>query len=351
MQTNRSLQIAGAAVAVLFMVSGPSLGQGGGSGDGDPNNTDDPHWISLMLTDKSVISGLLTIDHLMVDTRFGRLEVPIEAVRSFTPGLDNHPKLDTRLRYLVDKLAADSQLERDAVQRELVALGPSIRQFLEQYLNDEDPERKLRVEAILVEFDETLDEEDEDFGLKPSLLSMARLDTVETANFTIVGSIAPKQFTLKSRYGTLAVRLADIQHARRRIEQVQQEIRKRLDVDGTNLLSRKFRSSRVRIERGQKVVIRASGTMNLTPWGRNAVSTPDGAANYGSFAHSGLQLVNGQLVAQVGNSGNVFKVGSSHKFTAKRAGVLQFAIAIHPGQTNQTFAGSYKVVLRVLASK
>ena len=351
MQTYRAFQIAGAAVAILFLVAGPSLGQGVGGGDGDPNNADDPQWISLTLTDKSVISGLLTIDHLTVDTRFGRLEVPIEAIRSFTPGLDNHPEFDTRLRDLIEKLAADNQVERDAVQRELVALGPSIRKFLERYLNDEDPERKLRVEAILAEFDEMLDEEDEDFPRKPSLLSMARLDTVETADFTIVGSISPKQFTLKSRYGTLTVKLGDIQYARRRFEQVQQEVRKRLEVDGTNLLGRKFRGSRVRIERGQKVVIKASGTINLTPWGRNAVSPPDGAANYGSFSHSGLQLVNGQLVARVGKSGNVFKVGSSHKFTAKRAGALQFAIAIHPGQTNQTFAGSYKVVLRVLPSK
>jgi hypothetical protein len=49
----------------------------------------------------------------------------------------------------------------------------------------------------------------------------------------------------------------------------------------------------------------------------------------------------------VGTS-NVFKVGSKHQFTADKAGVLQFTIAIPGDYTSYQFPGEYQVKIRVV---
>jgi hypothetical protein len=46
-----------------------------------------PKFIRLHLQDGSVISGDLSVAEISVETQFGKLVVPIEKLRSFTPGL------------------------------------------------------------------------------------------------------------------------------------------------------------------------------------------------------------------------------------------------------------------------
>ena len=43
----------------------------------------------------------------------------------------------------------------------------------------------------------------------------------------------------------------------------------------------------------------------------------------------------------------VFKVEFNHSFTSQRIGILKIAIGIHPERENRTYAGEYKVKIRV----
>ena len=45
----------------------------------------------LHLMEGSVVSGRLSTETVTVETAFGKLEVPVASVVSFTPGLDSHP--------------------------------------------------------------------------------------------------------------------------------------------------------------------------------------------------------------------------------------------------------------------
>src|SRR4051794_19854376 len=49
-----------------------------------------PKHIRLHLLDGSVISGDLSVSQISVETAFGKLVVPIDRIRSFTPGLDSN---------------------------------------------------------------------------------------------------------------------------------------------------------------------------------------------------------------------------------------------------------------------
>jgi hypothetical protein len=124
-----------------------------------------------------------------------------------------------------------------------------------------------------------------------------------------------------------------------------EEFAKNVTVDGTNVVQMRFKESGLKVERGDKISVKADGQLILTPWGSDAQSTPDGAQNYGWYINN--QIAMGALVGKIGKSGSVFKVGSNSSFTAEQAGELQFAIAMRQGYEGNAFPGKYNVKVRV----
>ena len=59
----------------------------------------------------------------------------------------------------------------------------------------------------------------------------------------------------------------------------------------------------------------------------------------------------GALVARIGTTGKLFKVGSKHTFTSTRAEILFFGIAMSPQFASQdyNYPGRYDVRIRVNA--
>ena len=119
------------------------------------------------------------------------------------------------------------------------------------------------------------------------------------------------------------------------------------ECEGTNIAQRGFKSTGVRVEAGDKIVLRADGNVIMSPWGSNAATGPDGAPNYGWYIPN--QIPGGALVARIGDKGTVFKVGRQSTFVAKSSGVLQLAIGIQPEYANEgyQYPGQYSVKLKI----
>jgi hypothetical protein len=304
-----------------------------------------PKHIRLHLFDGSVISGDLSVSEIEVDTTFGKLVVPIEKIRSFTPGLDANPKQLAALEALINNLSSDDYKTREQAHKDLAAMGPKIRNELARYTDSDNAEIKRHVTEILKEFEEAAEEAGEDEEATAAQ-PWVRLDTVVTTDFTVVGKVSPPEFTIQSKYGPLNVKLADVQTAARE-QGVKESLRKTVTVEGNQLAQRGFKSSGIRVEAGDKITLRADGNIVMSPWGSNAVTGPDGAPNYGWYIPN--QIPGGALVARVGDKGTVFKVGRQSTFVAKTAGVLQLAIGIQPEYANQgyQYPGQYTVKLKV----
>lgn len=303
--------------------------------------------IRLHLMDGSLISGKLTVSEIEVETEFGKLTVPVLRIRKLRPGLGSHPQLGRQVQKLIEELGSNQFESREAAQKALLKLGLAVRAELEQRQEDRDNERRTRIKAILVELDD-LEEagEGEADGASLDKSVMIQQDTVETADFTIVGRIVPKEFTIVSAYGPLNVKLSDIRQAERDAPGQQETLRKALAVEGSHLAQLGLKPSQLRLEKGDKITVAASGVVTMTPFGSRAFSTPDGAANYGWYIDN--QIPSGALVAKIGDSGPIFKVGSKFSFTADRAGELQFGVGMHNNQANQPLPGQYnlKIVVR-----
>jgi hypothetical protein len=292
----------------------------------------------------SQVAGKLSVGKITVETEFGALEIPIARIVSFTPGLDSHPEERQRIARLIQQLGANDVKQRDEAQKQLVEMGLAIRNELERYRNDEDAERRSRVQKIITDLEEAEDdEEDPEFAARPVLISQ---DTVETTMFTVVGKISPKTFTVQTQFGQLTVALTDIRRGERDVAE-KPEIRKSFQVTGNELVLVNYKNSGVRVQRGDRVTIAADGKIMMTPWGNNQFSTPDGSPNFQWYIPN--KIPGGALVAKIGSSGKEFKVGSKYTFTATKSGVLHFAVAMNPQFANQgyNFPGEYTVKVRV----
>lgn len=306
-------------------------------------NAPDPETISLHLMDGTVITGRPSVRQIRVETKFGTLNVPIAELVGLVPGLNTHVELRERIADMIAKLGSNRFRERGRAQEALIKMGPSVQEELRRRLNDPDPELRARVQTILDEFDQLGEDEQEPGAPRQDV--WIRADRIETTVFTILGEIVQKQFEMKTPYGRLIVQLDDIRRGGRDVPTLKQ-IRKTFTVSGENLVQRSFKSARIQLKGGERVSIIADGTISMTPWGNSQVSTPEGGSNFGWYRQG--EIPGGALVARIGDGGKIFKVGSRYTFTAKRAGALQFAIAMKSSYASHNFPGEYRLRVKVI---
>jgi hypothetical protein len=299
----------------------------------------------LHLMEGSVVSGRLSTETVTIETAFGKLEVPVASIVSFTPGLDSHPEERRKIGRLIQQLGSNLVAERDAAERALTDMGKAVQNELSRYLADDDTERRTRVHKILAELEEIEEDDDLDPAATRPWLPQ---DALETTLFTVVGKISPQTFDLQTQFGPLKVAISDIRRGERETE-LRPEIRKMVPVRGENLVQLTMASSGVRLNRGDKVQITADGKLTMAPWGNNSFSTPDGSEQFQWYVPN--QIPGGALVARIGTSGKILKVGSKHTLTASKPGVLYFGIAMNPqfASPDYNFPGGYDVRVRVNA--
>lgn len=302
------------------------------------------HIMRLHLMEGSVVAGKLSTEYVTVETAFGKLDVPVSSIVSFTPGLDSHPEERKKVGRLIQQLGSNNAAERDAAQRTLTDMGKTIQHELGRYVTDEDTERRTRVQKILAELEEGDDDDDSDPGTKPWIAQ----DSIETNLFTVVGKISPQTFALQTQFGPLKVAISDIRRGERETEH-KPEIRKTIAVRGEHLVQLGMVTSGVRLNRGDKIQIAADGKLTMSPWGNNSFSTPDGSEQFQWYVPN--QIPGGALVGRIGTSGKIFKVGAKHTQTVAKGGILYLGIAMNPQFATQdyNFPGGYDVKIRVNA--
>jgi hypothetical protein len=147
----------------------------------------DPRFLRLHLQDGSLLAGQLSVKEIEVTTSFGKLTVPIEKIKSFTPGLETNQQQLEDISKKIKELGSDDYKTREAAQKELARKGPRIRGELDRFAADDNAEVKRRIGEILKEFDEEQEAQEDDPDVTPAK-PLIRLDTVTTTEFTVVGN-------------------------------------------------------------------------------------------------------------------------------------------------------------------
>ena len=175
--------------------------------------------------------------------------------------------------------------------------------------------------------------------------SMIFADTIVTPDFSIVGEIQQKQFDVKSKFGDLKVNLSDIKLADRAIELTRPAIRKSVSVPAQSFFQSKPQSTGIRVNKGDKISIRADGVVQWTNW--NTSSSPEGVTNRSQW--NGIN--SGKLAARIGtDNSRCVQIGSSEDFVAKSTGILYLGIAMRDSyatNSGYTWTGEYKAKIIV----
>jgi len=300
----------------------------------------------LHLRDGSIIGGDIKTLSIDVKTEYGVLSVPISRVTKIIPGLNGNLELKNKISRFVQGLGARDIATRDTSQRGLVAMGPKIKKVLDSFEDGGLAERAKRLDEIRVEFEEITREMEEDFSNPGTPLDFN--DTVVTPDFSIVGEIQQKEFEVASKFGRLQVQLGDIVMADRSITQSRPEFRKTVSVDAMSFFQTKPQSAKIRVHKGDKIVIQADGIVQWTNWSTS--STPEGLTNRSSW--NGIH--SGKLVARIGNDNSAcVAVGAKGDFVAKKSGTLYLGISMRDSYANSssyTWTGGYKARIRIIPS-
>jgi hypothetical protein len=297
-----------------------------------------PNEIRLHLNDGSVVTGELAVSELLVTTEFGPLTVPVSRIQSVRPGLDSYPELSEKLTQLIQQLGDESYESREQAQKELMAYGIVIKNFIASMDEASDSELKRRLDAIkkaIAELEDLDDEESEE-------AIWISGDTVVTDHFTIVGKIQSDEFSLASKYGDLKIKLADVKFGTRQWG-TRDPVSVSMSVNAQNFVQRSPASTKMRVQRGDRVVIKVEGTLYLSPWDETA--SPDGVAQYGTYMG---KFPVGAVLVRFGK-GEWQMVGRDQSLTADRDGPIEFAVAMMDNfvQNGYEFPGEYKIKLRV----
>lgn len=108
-------------------------------------------WVRITMWNGTVLSGKLVQDSLTFQVDPGPQIVldPAEIVAIARPNAIPPEEVVRQVEALVARLAAESFQERDAAQKQLEDLGPSIAPLLQDHLGGKDPEVKRRLEEII----------------------------------------------------------------------------------------------------------------------------------------------------------------------------------------------------------
>ena len=302
----------------------------------------DDQFLRIEMWDGTVVSGIVSVAAIDVETEFGSLKIPISRLVDFRPGLVSLPELKAKVNLLVEQLGDREFKTRESAHRELVEMGPMLAGMLMQLDDGGDAERKKHLVKIKEEVTSRLEEEDEEGTSSEAKVSEG--DRIQTPEFAIVGKIVQKEFQVKSKIGDLRIMLSDVKRADRGIAVKSQSLRKTVSVPGTTFFQKKALSSKIRVNKGDKISITASGVVQWTNW--NQTASPDGLPNQGNW--NGLS--NGSLAARIGKDGSVMGIGSDNTFTAKKSGVLYLGIAMPDNYVKNTgyrWTGKFEVKIKV----
>lgn len=301
----------------------------------------------LRLWDGTVVTGDVGIDLLNVDTQFGQLEVPVKNIISLRPGLDSFPEMTQRIGEMVEKLGDRDFQTREKAHRDLVAMGKSIRFVLANFNDGGSAERKKHLDKIREQIEEMVDEEAE-WDEASEDMELIQGDTIITRDFTIVGKILQPEFSLSSKYGKLTIALSDIKTGDRTWLNTSEAINKNVVVKGDSFFQTTPVSTKIRVNKGDRIKIRATGTVQWASWG-NISSGPDGITNQGNWQGHNC----GTLLARIGNGGEYIKIASKGEFVAKTNGVLYLGISMRDNYARQAgyqWPGEYKTRVSVSPS-
>jgi hypothetical protein len=286
--------------------------------------------LEVRFHDGSVLRNLVLNETIELQTKYGKLAIPIDDVRRIEFGLHIPLEVAKKIEKAVDNLGSDVFQEREAAGRELVALGRYAYPALKRAGKNAGLDMTRRVEALINEIQAKVP----DYQLR-----LGDEDVVHTTDSMIAGQILWALTGKSDHLGKLQLHVTHL----RDIRTIGAPVCVTVDVasyqfkpDKVNWLATDFV-----LEPGRKLLVTASGQVDLNSNGAKGqiLSSPDGNPNLNVQVGNAVYPC-GMLLGRIGDNGSVFRIGTHHQGTPAGAGRLYLSIIPY---LSTIPAGSYEV--------
>lgn len=297
--------------------------------------------LKLSLRDGNVVTGTSSsITTVSLNTPYGKLDVPVKNVSSITFGITPDIGNKTKVINLVKQLNDADEAKRSAAYNELVKLPIGTIPVLSDYVMSSEYSDSeytdYTADAALSELKSTFSVDD--FTDKDII-------TIDY-EYTMGGTFALKNISLKTEYGTLEVpkdKIKDVEVTYTDTENGDKSFKLNASKNISSNENGGWLNTGIKVKSGQKINITASGEVVLESLSGNKY-TPDGnkTDDYESDTDYESDYPSyGNLVYKIGEEGTVKKGGSKYTGTAKESGVLY--LSIYETVFNAENTGSYTV--------
>ena len=279
-------------------------------------------------TDGSVIRRVRLADNLEVQTRYGKLSVPIQDVRRIEFATRIPEEIAKQIDRAIEQLGSKNFMARESASKELAGIGARAHAAVKKAAASSDMEVARRAKEILTQIEDTIPAEQ---------LRQRPHDVIRTTDSVLTGQILSA--TLRAKTGTFG----ETQLAVAELQTVHLETQVRaVALDGAKFPfdKRNWVDSGIVVDAGCDLKIHATGEMDLCT--KNAPGQqrcgPDGSPNFGQYADGTLP---GMLMGRIGESGTPFVLGSHGQLKAAGATGKLYLSVISAG--GEQMSGNYQV--------
>jgi hypothetical protein len=294
---------------------------------GTPKTTP-PAELVAHFVDGSVIRRVRVIDSIDVQTRYGKLSVPITEIRRIEFATRLSEETSRQIERAIDGLGNRAFAQRENATRELTALGARAYPALKKAASSADKEVSRRAQEVIAQIEQTVAAE--------QLLPRPQ-DVIHTADSVLTGQILTTSLKAKtSTFGESQLAICELQA----IHLETQARSLAVDAASFTTADRQWVDSGITVDAGSDLRVQAVGDMDVMSKdapGQHRCG-PDGCGN---FARSADGMLSGMLIGRIGEQGTPFIVGSNHQLKGA-TGSGKLYLCVIPGRPGQ-LQGNYQV--------
>jgi hypothetical protein len=298
-----------------------------------------PGEVEVQFANGSLVRMVFCQDKIEVQTRYGKLHIPARDIQRIDFGVHLAPETLSKVNAALRKLGSGDYSDRDAGERELIALGPSAYPAVLQAVKNIDQEVARRAEKVLTAHRAKFNEKD---------LRTREEDIIATPGFTILGRISDLVLKGQSEYfGDVQLHISQL----RQLRSLRTPGELQVNVDAAQFGSSHgtWMDTGYLVERSTTLTVDVSGTIDIYPQTPGQyLSTPRGYGNAAMTAgtkvplnQTSLRNLSGALIGRIGENGEAFYVGEHYEGNPGQEGRL--FVHIVPSPWNNASSGSYKV--------
>jgi hypothetical protein len=278
--------------------------------------------------DGSIVRMTILQDDLEVQTKYGKLNIPLAEVRRIEFGLHVPPEMNQQINQSIKRLASEVYKERDVASKDLMQVGHFAYPSLQKASKSGDSEVAYRAAGLIKQISERV---------SPELLKLRDEDVIHTAEFTVIGKITSDSLKAHSpHFGEVSLKLSELRTMHMRQHGGKQELIVDAGKHGSAL--DQWFDTGISVDTQQRLLITCDGQVDLWPQGPGQyLAAPKGY----NTAGKGGQFMAGALVGKIGENGKAFFIGDRYEAAANEEGKL--FLLIIPSPWNNASTGQYRV--------